>query len=153
MYCSRCGSSINDGLKYCKNCGVKLVKDEEKEDTPESILDNLLTTLCFVALGGLGILVGLVAVLLDKSVDFQLVAVIAVAYLVALFSTCFMLLSQIPKLIDAKLNKKSERVDETIRPAQLYAVNTAQLEEPREPVLSVTENTTRTLEKAAIERN
>jgi len=55
-------------------------------------------------------------------------------------------------LIDAKLNKKSER-DETIQPAQLYAKNTAQLEEQREPVMSVTENTTRTLEKVAIERN
>ncbi len=40
-----------------------------------------------------------------------------------------------------------------IQPAQLYAKNTAQLEETREPVMSVTENTTRTLEKVAIERN
>ncbi len=54
MYCSTCGSSINDTLKYCKNCGVKLAKGDEKEDTPESILDKLLTALCFVALGGLG---------------------------------------------------------------------------------------------------
>jgi len=152
MYCSTCGSSISGALKYCKNCGVKLVKDDEKEDTPESILDNLLTTLCFVALGGLGILVGLVAVLLGKSVYFQLVAVIAVTYLITLFGICYMLLSQIPKLIDAKLNNKSEQ-SERMQPEQLYAKNTAQLEEAREPIGSVTENTTRTLEKASVERN
>jgi len=152
MYCLTCGSSINNSLKYCKNCGVKLVKDDEKEDTPESILDNLLTTLCFVALGGLGILVGLVAVLLDKSVTHEAVVIIAITYLVALFGICYMLLNQVPKLITAKLNKKSER-GETIQPAQLYAENTAQLKEPREPVMSVTESTTRTLEKVAIERN
>lgn len=151
MYCSTCGNSISGALKYCKNCGVKLVKDEE-EDTPESILDNLLTTLCFVALGGLGILVGLVAVLLGKAVYFQLVAVIAIAYLTALFGICYMLLSQIPKLIDAKLNRKSEQGERT-EIAQLYAKNTAQLAEAREPAASVTENTTRTLEKAAVERN
>jgi len=115
-------------------------------------LDNLLTALCFVALGGLGILVGLVSVLLGKSVDFQLVVVIAVIYLIALFGICYMLLSQVPKLINAKLNEKSER-GETIQPAQLYARNTAQLAKPREPARSVTENTTRTLEKTAIERN
>ncbi len=66
MYCSTCGNSINDTLKYCKNCGVKLAKDDEKEDTPESILDNLLTTLCFVAIFGFAFLVGLVVILLDK---------------------------------------------------------------------------------------
>ena len=151
MYCSTCGNSISGALKYCKNCGVKLIEDDE-EDTPESILDNLLTTLCFVALGGLGILVGLVAVLLGKSVYFQLVAVIAIAYLIVLFGICYMLLSQIPKLIDAKLNKKSEQ-GERMQIAQLYAKNTAQLEEAREPAGSVTENTTRTLEKAAVQRN
>jgi len=149
MYCSTCGSSINDTLKYCKNCGVKLSKDDEKEDTPESILDNLLTTLCFVAIFGFFFLVGLVAILLDKIIAHQIVILIVISYLAALFGICYMLLSQIPKLIDAKLNKKSEQ-GENVQPAQLYAKNTARLEEPREPVMSVTENTTRTLEKELI---
>jgi len=149
MYCSTCGSSINDTLKYCKNCGVKLSKDDEKEDTPESILDNLLTTLCFVAIFGFFFLVGLVAILLDKIIAHQIVILIVISYLAALFGICYMLLSQVPKLIDAKLNKKSER-GENVQPAQLYAKNTARLEEPREPVMSVTENTTRTLEKELI---
>ncbi len=152
MYCSTCGSSINDTLKYCKNCGVKLVKGDEKEDTPESILDNLLTALCFVAIFGFAFLVGLVAILLDKIIAHQIVVLIVVIYLIALFGICYMLLSQVPKLIDAKLNKKSEQ-DETIQPVQLYAKNTAQLEEQRESVMSITENTTRTLEKVAMERN
>ena len=82
MYCSTCGSSINDTLKYCKNCGVKLVKDDEKEDTPESILDNLLMALCFVAIFGFAFLVGLVAILLDKVITHQIVVLIVVIYLV-----------------------------------------------------------------------
>ena len=97
-------------------------------------------------------LVGLVAILLDKIIAHQIVVLIVVIYLIALFGICYMLLSQVPKLIDAKLNKKSEQ-DETIQPVQLYAKNTAQLEEQRESVMSITENTTRTLEKVAMERN
>ena len=152
MYCSKCGNLINDTLKYCKNCGVKLVKDDEKEDKPESILDNLLTTLCFIAIFGFGFLVGLVAILLDKVIASQFVVMIVLIYIAALFGICYMLLSQVPKLIDAKLNKQSEQ-GETIQPTQLYAKKTAQLAEPHEPVMSVTENTTRILEKVAIERN
>jgi len=149
MYCSTCGSSINDSLKYCKNCGVKLVNDGEKQDAHGAMLDDLLTTLCFVAIFGFAFLVGLVAILLDKVIAHQIVVLIVIGYLSTLFGICYMLLSQVPKLVDAKLNKKSER-GEAIQPAQLYAKNTAQLAEPRESVTSVTENTTRTLEKELV---
>ena len=145
MYCSGCGSLVNNKLKYCKNCGAKLVKDEE-DDSPKSILEGLLTTLSFVALGGLGILVGLVAVLLKNGIDHKGVLIISIFYLAALFGICYMILSQVPKLIDAKLKQKTEK-DEFTPPVQLSAPITAQLEEHREPVRSVTENTTRTFDK------
>lgn len=143
MYCSKCGSLVNDTLKYCKNCGVQLVKDEEKE-TPKSILDDLLTALCFVALGGLGILVGLVAVLLEKGVDHKGVTIIAVFYLAVVAAICYLLLSYIPKLIDANINQNAEK-HEPPQPAQL--------EEHRQPVASVTENTTRNFEKIPLKRD
>ena len=113
------------------------------------MLDDLLTALCLVAIFGFAFLVGLVAILLDKIIAPQVVVLIVMGYLAALFGICYMLLRQVPKLIDAKLNKNSERV-ETIQPEQLYARNTAQLAEPREPARSVTENTTRTLEKELV---
>jgi hypothetical protein len=149
MYCSKCASPINDTLKYCKNCGVKLVKDEG--ETPKSILDNLLTTLCFVVLGGLGILVGLAAVLLEKGINPSAVAVISVFYLATLAAVCYLLLSQLPKVVDASLNKTAEKT-ETVEPVRLAAPTTAQLEEHREP-LSVTENTTRNFEKIPLKQD
>ena len=151
MYCSKCGSLVNDALKYCKNCGVKLGKDKD-EETPQSILDNLLTALCFVVLGGLGILVGLVAVLLEKNINPSSVAVIAVFYLAALSAVCYLLLSPVPKLIDANINKNA-RKDEPAQPAQLTTPTTAQLEEQRVPVASVTDNTTRNLEKIPLKQD
>lgn len=151
MYCSTCGSLMNAELNYCKNCGTKLAKEKDKDST-KSILDNLLTTLFLVVMFGLGILVGLVAVLLGNGVNHETVAIIAVCYLVAVFGICFMLLSQVPKLINAKLNPKRE-TPESYQPPQLFAKTTAQLEQHREPVGSVTENTTRTFDKIPLKKN
>jgi hypothetical protein len=151
MYCSKCGSLMDDKLNYCKNCGAKLPKNED-EGTPKSMLDDVLTSLCVIVIFGLGILVGLVAVLLEKLVTHQIVIFIVLGYLAGLFSICFMLLKQVPKLIDARLNAKPER-SEITQPAQLKSPTTAQLEEHREPVLSVTENTTRTFDKIQLKEN
>ena len=151
MYCSSCGSLMNVELNYCKNCGAKLTKVKEEKDLPKSILDNLLTTLFLVVMFGLGILVGLVAVLLGSGVNHETVTIIAAFYLIAVFGICYMLLSQVPKLIDAKLNPKRE-TPESYQPPQLSSQTTAQLEEHRESIGSVTEHTTRTLDKVETNR-
>ncbi|HEY8562279.1 MAG TPA: hypothetical protein VIL74_18025 [Pyrinomonadaceae bacterium] len=147
MFCAACGSAINDKLNYCKNCGAKIAKEEE--ETPSSMMNNLLTSVTFVALGGLGILVGLSTVLLKNGFDHKGIMVIAALYLFALSGICYMLLSQLPKLIDAKLNRKPAEppAAETYQPPQLFAKTTAQLEEQREPIMSVTDHTTRTFDK------
>lgn len=139
-------------LNYCKNCGAKLAKGKKEKDSTESILNNLLTTLFLVVMFGLGILVGLVAVLLGSGVNRETVVIIAIAYLAAVFGICYMLSSQIPKLIDAKLKTKRETSESSELP-QLSAKTAAQLEEYREPVGSVTENTTRTFDKVPLKEN
>ncbi len=116
------------------------------------MMDNLLTALTFVALGGFGILIGLVAVLLKNGFDHKGIMVIAFFYLAALFGVCYMLLNQLPKLIDAKIKPKRE-TPESYQPPQLFAKTTAQLEEHREPVMSVTDNTTRTFDKIPLKKN
>ena len=145
MYCAACGSAINDKLNYCKNCGAKIAKEEDSG--PASMVDSLLTSVAWITIGGFGILIGLVAVLLKNGFDQKGIALIAVVYLAALFGLCYMLLSHLPKLIDAKLDRKNETTGpvESYQPP-LFAKNTAQLEEHREPA-SVTEQTTRTLDK------
>ena len=151
MYCSTCGSLMTAELNYCKNCGSKLGKGKEKDST-RSMLDNLLTTLFLVVMFGLGILVGLVAVLLGNGVEREPVTIIVITYLIALFGICYMLLSQVPKLIDAKLNPKHE-TPENYQPPLLSAKTTAQLEEHREPIGSVVENTTRIFDQIPIEKS
>ncbi len=153
MYCSKCGKSLEPGLKYCNACGNRLgLEPEDKHGTPGKMLDNILTTLFLVVMFGLGILVGLVAVLLGNAVRTEVVMIIVIAYLAAVFGICFSLVRQVPKLIDARL-KGAGYVGETQADRELPPRTTAQLEEYREPVGSVTDHTTRTLMNTATRRD
>jgi hypothetical protein len=154
MYCPNCGKTVNQKLKFCNGCGERLSKAAEidKDGTPGKMLDNILTTLFLVVMFGLGILVGLVAVLLGSNVEPKFVMFIAIAYLAAVFGICYTLLSQVPKLIDARLKTSSDLQESNMRP-QLEPLTTAQLEEYREPVMSVTDNTTKTLDKVPLRRS
>jgi hypothetical protein len=143
MYCPRCAHPVNKDLKYCNSCGGRLKRDDDKGG-PAKMLDEVLDTLFWTSILGLGILIGLVAVLLNRSVQADVLGLIVVAYLAALFGICFMLARQVPKLIDAKL--KSSASSETSAMPQLRSVNTNQLTERREPAASVTDHTTRTLD-------
>lgn len=151
MFCPNCGKTVNGKLKYCNGCGGRLAKDVEidKDDTPGKMLDNILTTLFMVVMFGLGILVGLVAVLLGNEVKTEVVTIIVIVYLAAIFGICFMLAKQVPKLIDAKLKRWDTPVEGS-RFTELPPPNTAQLSEYREPVMSVTDHTTKTLDKVRL---
>lgn len=154
MFCPNCGKDVNTKLKYCSGCGERLLKAAEmdKDGTPGKMLDNVLTTIFLVVMFGLGILVGLVAVLLGNNVEPKFVMFISMAYLAAVFGICYQLLSQVPKLIDAKLHPKQS--SDTVMPdIQLPPRTTAQLNEARDQGIgSVTDATTRTLDEVLIER-
>ena len=153
MYCPTCGNSVADGLKYCNSCGVRLTREiEDKDGTPGKMLDNILTALFLIVMFALGILVGLVAVLLSNNVKPDAVMLIAVVYLIAVFGICFSLVRQATKLIDYRLKgwNRGEAVSTT---PQISTPNTPKLDEFREPAMSVTDHTTRTLDKVPVSEN
>jgi hypothetical protein len=149
MFCSNCGNSVPNDLNYCNGCGKRLAGDLDKDGTPGKMLDNVLTTLFLLVMFGFGILVGLIAVLLGNEVKTELVVMIVMAYLGTLLAIGITLVRQVPKLIDAKLNNMN-RHGEYTSPPQLTPRTTAQLEEFREPVMSVTDHTTRILDKVPV---
>ena len=54
MYCSACGVAINQGLTYCKNCGAKVLREDDRRPTepkPENIIVMMVATLCLAAAG------------------------------------------------------------------------------------------------------
>ena len=153
MYCPKCGKSVNDGLKYCNSCGVRLTRESmDKDDTPGQMLRYILRTLFAISVFGLGILVGLVAVLLGNDVKPDAVAGLVLAYLLVLFGICFTLIRQVPKLIDANLKGGTNKVN-TPSQQQLPPQATGQLDEYRRPVMSVTDHTTKTLDKVPLAKS
>jgi len=144
MYCSTCGALINTELNYCNRCGARVDKLETTET--QSAAEHLSMATGFVGLGGLGMTVGLIAILLNYSVIPQVVVILVIAFLAAVFGMTFLMLRQISQMTNYSVTSKKNSSEK----AQLNSPNTAQLEEHREPVLSVTENTTRTLEKELI---
>ncbi len=142
MYCSTCGTVINNELNYCNRCGARVDKLVTVEKS--SALMSIATG--FVGLGGLGLTVGLIAILLNFSVHSEVVVMLVMAFLTTVFGITFLMLRQISQMNNAaQISKKN-----TFENPQLNASNTAQLAEPRQPFMSVTENTTRTLEKELV---
>ncbi|MFT3743846.1 MAG: zinc ribbon domain-containing protein [Pyrinomonadaceae bacterium] len=151
MYCSKCGNSLANGLKFCNSCGNRVVGEvEDRDGTPGKMLDNILTALFLIVMFGMGILVGLVAVLLGSNIKTEIVAVTIIVYLAAMFGICFSLVRQVPKLIDARLRASGYGPNEPAEQPQLNPRTTAQLEEFRTPVASVTDHTTKTLDKVPL---
>jgi len=100
---------------------------------------------------GLGILVGLVSILLKNEVKTDAIFGVILAYLLTLFGISFSLSRQATKLIDYKIKGwntgGNSGVEQISQPR-----TTAQLEEFREPVMSVTDHTTKTLDKVSLKR-
>jgi len=148
MYCERCGKQIDNALNFCNACGAQLKKEKGER---QSVLNMMITALIVVCTAGLGVLVGLMAILLNNLPNPEPAFVFAVVYLATLFGIVFLIMRQVSKLIDANLKGKdadflSPRRRDEQPLVQLPPKTTAQLEEQRQPA-SVIENTTRTLDE------
>ncbi len=148
MYCSTCGTEIKAELNYCNRCGARV--DKLAVGDKSETLEYLSMATGFVGLGGLGLTVGLIAILLNYSVAPQVIVIITLAFLSAVFGISNVMVQQMSRMTKSNTG---ERMLEKANPAQFTTVNTAQLEEYRQPAQSVTENTTRTLDEVLAKRN
>lgn len=154
MYCPACGSAVNDELRYCNRCGERLTRPEKTEpkDDIGKMVDSLMTTIFLVVMFGLGILVGLTAILLDKNVAHGGVAAIIALWLAAIFGICFMIARQASRLIDLRTRRIEADLDPQRSDSYLPPVEPNRIDEYRQPASSIVESTTRTLDETKIER-
>ncbi|MCD9186437.1 MAG: hypothetical protein LUM44_08385 [Pyrinomonadaceae bacterium] len=153
MYCAGCGSEISAGLNFCKSCGMRLFS-EEKSENSNRILTTLAITFGVVTVVGFGILMALIALLLDRNATEKTITMTIVFYLASLTAIEFVLGSQISKVISATVKKEKNVTPEFVQPPQqLYSRTTAQLTEPAQPPASVTDHTTRIFDKIPIKEN
>jgi hypothetical protein len=147
MFCSTCGNSVNENLNYCNVCGAKIVKGAlpVRAASPASVLS--IAVGFFGTAGLLGFIV-ILKVLLESRLDQPAILMILVAYLVTLFLICAVLVGQLWSFSGSAKPELNQTPEDYAPPKQMRAVSTNQLEEPRESFIpSVTDNTTRTLDK------
>lgn len=151
MYCATCGSLIKEELNYCSRCGTRVAKDElsKQSDATVSVLKSLSVVTGVIGFVGLGGLIGLIAILVGNNVVPELITIITTLFLLTTFGICFLLIRQISRLSGTAVSAK-KNPNQEFAPEQLNSPVAGQIESPRQPFISVTENTTRTLEKELV---
>ena|SRR5947209_7691793 len=152
MYCSTCGAAVAHGLSYCKHCGSKVGVatgenlDKASELKPETIVRAMLSFFIF-GLGGIAILMSV----MRRVPDFDFGRIMAVTLL------GFMVMIALEGVFVWLLLRRKRAVKEAGGAALLNEpttkeLNAAQARALPEPLPSVTEHTTRTLDPVYSER-
>ena len=143
MYCANCGTPRTQGLSYCNRCGADL--RERVESTNNKAIAAFLSAITLIGVSGLAIMLG-GALMLRRGANLS-------QDLVGLFMLFTFLIVSLTEMMLfrnlSKLSGSSER--KTSFPAPPPTQQDLRLPQGTplgEPVGSVTENTTRTLEYA-----
>jgi uncharacterized membrane protein YvbJ len=150
VYCSNCGSQLKPELNYCSRCGARVSKDGG--DAQKSVAKNLSAALVYVSgFGVIGFIFVTIA-LVKNNVPVNALIVILFFYLATIFGICYLILQQTANFSE-KSAARNPDFNHHFPTEQLGAANTAQLEEPKQMPISVTENTTKTLDEVLLKRN
>lgn len=143
MYCSACGSPLAPGLSYCNRCGNNLMK--ERQDPPHTkTIAAFLTAITLIGICGLIVMVaGSLALRNGARLEPEVVGVF-------MFMT-FVLVLTVEVYLCRLLSRLSRTSSERNQPQVLTPPMPLEMRgsQPRvlsEPIPSVTENTTRTLQ-------
>lgn len=142
MYCPACATPIAPGLSFCNRCGMSL---KEPSNSKAGVVGAYLTAITLVGLGGLGLMLG-GAMALKNGGQFheELIGIFMFMVFVIVGLVELSLCRQLSRVNRASDKKQSLAPP---LPAGMPAgISAPQLRALGEPVQSVTENTTRTLE-------
>ena len=141
MYCVNCGAPRTQGLSYCNRCGADLRERVESSNT--GAITAFLTAITLLGLGGLGILLGGALVLRRGALLSQeLIGVFMLFAFLIVSMTEIMLVKNLSKLFSSSEHKNYFPVAPPIQ----HDLRLPQGTPLGEPVGSVTDNTTRTLQ-------
>jgi hypothetical protein len=147
MYCANCGTPRTQDLSYCNRCGADLRERVESSNT--GAITALLSAITVLGVGGLAIML-LGALMLRKGADLSqdLIALFMLFTFLIVSLTEIMLVRNLSKLSGSTERKKSLPAPASTQ----HDLRLPQATPLGEPVGSVTENTTRTLDYAPRER-
>ena len=141
MYCASCGTPLTQGLSYCNRCGTSLQK---RSETNTGAISAFLTAITLIGVGGLGLMfAGALVLRRGANLSQELIGFFMLFAFMIVGMIEVMLVRNLSKLMGAKEEKQN------YFPAPQTTANDLRLPQGTpfgEPVSSVTENTTRTLE-------
>ena len=149
MYCSNCATPLTPGLSYCSRCGASLKgSNEPTQNSNTGMFGALLTAIVVLGVIGMGIMLGGSLVLRKEAgVSQEFAALFMFLIFLITFVTETFLVRQLSRLTEGAVRAKA--FNPVASPRELHSAIVSGL---GEPVPSVTENTTRTLEYAPREQ-
>lgn len=157
MYCSSCGKSINPDLRYCNHCGARLNDDPGvgKMKIPQSSFNLMVIGLLGLPIAGIGVIIGLLSVM-KKELGFGdemigIVAVMCISLLVLAELGLLWLLwssTRTPKHTAERPNPNVLSAPDIV----FKGLPESRIEPINNPVPSVTEHTTKTLDAVPIQQ-
>jgi hypothetical protein len=141
MYCAACGTPLTPGLSYCNRCGMHL----KERDSSKQPVTAYLTAITLVGVLGLCLMLfGAIALKDGAGFNEDIIGIFMLMSFVIIGVVEFSLCRQL-----SRVNRAAEKRDAL--PPMMHAgiPNELRAAQPRslnEPIPSVTENTTRTLQ-------
>jgi predicted amidophosphoribosyltransferase len=150
MFCPSCGTSVKPSLSYCHRCGAELNAKAPGAKPTETYPESLVWAIVAVSVGGLAILIGLIAVMKESHFNDGLIAGFA--------GLAFLLLLAAESVFISLLLRSRREAKETgnvIQPQNptMRELDVTSARVLPEPASSVAEHTTRTLAHSHNERN
>ena len=143
MYCANCGTPRTQGLSYCNRCGADLRERVEASNT--KAITAFVSAMTLLGVSGMAIMIaGAMALRKGANLSQELIGVFMLFTFLIVTITEILLFRNLSRLSGSTERKKSFPAPP---PAQ-HDLRLPQATPLGEPVGSVTENTTRTLEYA-----
>ncbi len=139
MYCSACGSPIASGLSYCNRCGMSLKeRNESKQSGP---IAAVVTAMVIVAVAAMGLLLGGAIAMKKEEFGEEFISFFMILSFFIVALTEIFLYRQLSRLTSSP--NKTQFLAQSPMPHEYRSPQPQRLPEP---IPSVTESTTRTLE-------
>jgi uncharacterized OB-fold protein len=140
MYCASCGTPLTQGLSYCNRCGTSL---RERSASNTGAISAFLTAITLIGVGGLALMfAGALVLRRGAGLSQELIGFFMLFAFLIVGMVEVMLVKNLSKLMGEKEKRNyfpvPQNVSNDLRLPQATPFG--------EPVSSVTENTTRTLE-------
>ena len=148
MYCQTCGGQLAQPLSYCNHCGADLgtLKVQGQAGTAETAIDTLLWVIVGTTITLLGMALGALVLIKHGAINERLGMAFVILTFISLVVAEGVLVWRL-----LHLNRAAKETSPVSKLSDLSieepnSVTARALHEPLEPVSSVTEQTTRTLE-------